>query len=143
MEKCGKRFPPLPPLMPKAASSPRPVNGKRELSRWWRRTNQFKRRTLEGERSNLELYKQGKPSHEEPKKKIVLAAVAVPTAKDASAGAKQEQFKALLAEKPVIPEGVVYKKTTADINRKAFDMLWQVFLAGNRKAAADDLAPTS
>ena len=63
-------------------------------------------------------------------KKIVLAA-AEPD--------KQAKFEKLLADQPVIPEGVVYKKTTIEINRNAFDKLCQVFLAGDHKVATDDL----
>ena len=50
---------------------------------------------------------------------------------------KEKMFEKLLAEKLDIPKGVIYKKTTADDNRKAFDKLWQVFVVGDRKATED------
>ena len=52
---------------------------------------------------------------------------------------KQAIFEKVLAEKPVVPKGVVYKEANADDNRKAFDKLWQVFVVGDRKTGTDDL----
>ncbi len=48
--------------------------------------------------------------------------------KQSKAEDKQANFERVLAEKPVVPEDVVYKKADADTNRKAFDKLWQMFV---------------
>ncbi len=60
--------------------------------------------------------------------------------KQSKAEDKQAIFERVLAEKPVVPEDVVYKKADADTNRKAFDKLWQMFVAGDRTSATDDLS---
>ncbi len=72
---------------------------------------------------------------------IVALAVICWVVRDLSAATPDNQAacEKVLSEKLVIPQGVVYKKTTAEANRKAFDKLWQVFVLGDQKAAPDDL----
>ena len=67
----------------------------------------------------------------------LLPAHGLPAAEPRQAG----QFEKLLAEKPVILEGVVYKKTTADDQPQGIrQVVAGVRLAGDRKAATDDLS---
>jgi hypothetical protein len=50
---------------------------------------------------------------------------------------KGARYKELLSKEAEIPKGVVYKKTGADINRKALEKLSQAFLAADRKDDTD------
>jgi len=52
---------------------------------------------------------------------------------------KQAMIEKLLAEEPVIPSDVVYKKAGSEVNRKAFDKLRGFFLATDKTATRDNL----
>jgi hypothetical protein len=54
-------------------------------------------------------------------------------------GKGESRFEELLSKDAVVPEGVVYKKAGADVNRKALAKLSQVFRATDRKDASDEL----
>jgi len=52
---------------------------------------------------------------------------------------KQPMIEKLLAEDPVIPTDIVYKKAESEVNRKAFDKLSGFFLATNPTTTYDNL----